>query len=303
MDSTTVIVSAVILMLVIHPTLTLWVLLPLPLVSIIFLVLIREISKRHQAVQEHLASLTSRVQENLAGIRVLHAFAQEEHEKQRFDVLNREYIRKNLSVTRLFAVLSPALVFVLGVAAVISVWLGAKAVIAGDMTRGEFVAFNGYLMLLSWPMMSIGYIVNLTQKGMAAMRRIQELFAAEPIVRDAEDLAPVSSIEGNIEIKNLKFTYPESESGSLNGIDCKVAVGQSLAVVGKIGAGKSTLAQMLPRLWETEAPDSVCIDGTPVRAFPLSVAEGQHRLCGSGAVSVFHVDPRQHRFGAKGRLR
>ncbi len=267
-DTTAVMIAAVALMLVIHPMLTLWVLLPLPLVSVIFFVLIREIGRRHQAVQEHLASLTARVQENLAGIRVLHAFAQEEIEKQRFDALNREYIQKNLSVTRLFALLSPSLVFVLGVSAVISIWLGAKAVIAGDMTPGEFVAFNGYLMMLSWPMMSIGYVTNLTQKGKAAMRRIQELFDAKPVVRDGAE--PHGSIQGRIEIRNLVFTYPESEAQSLSGIDCTVPAGQSVAIVGKIGSGKSTLAQMLPRLWETQAADSVLIDGKPVRAFPLT---------------------------------
>ncbi len=269
-DCVVVIVGAVCLMLVISPRLTLMVLLPLPLVSILFFKFIKEISLRHQAVQEHLARITSMVQENIAGIRVLHAFVQEENEKRKFGELNREYIEKNLRVTRLFGVFTPSLVFTIGISALISLWLGGGAVIGGEITLGGFVAFNGYLMMLSWPMMGIGYVTNLTQKGQSAMGRIQEIFSAEPRVRDESGKKEFPPIEGKIEFRGLSFTYPGSESESLSGIGLTVPPGQSLALVGMIGSGKSTLARMLPRLFAEES-DSVLIDGTPVRDIPLAV--------------------------------
>ena len=122
----------------------------------------------------------------MAGFRGLHAFVQEEFEKKKFDKLNREYIQKNLKVTRLFGIFTPSLMFTVGVAAMISLWIGGKAVIAEEMSLGSFVAFNGYLLMLSWPMMGIGYIINLTTKGQAAMGRIQDIFSAQPSISDSE---------------------------------------------------------------------------------------------------------------------
>lgn len=273
-DSTVVIISCVCLMVWINPGLTLVVLLPLPLVSILFFTFIKEISKRHQAVQEHLAKMTVRVQENIAGIRVLHAFVQEENEKRKFDTLNQEYIRKNLRITKLFGIFTPSLIFTLGVAAVLSLWLGAKAIIAGEMTLGAFVAFNGYLMMLSWPMMGVGYVINLTQKGQAAMGRIQEIFSFQPDIRDEparEWVGDSFHVEGAIEFKNFSFTYPDAETAALNQIDLIIAKGQTVAIVGKIGSGKSTLAQMLPRLYEGSRKGNVFIDGKPIASIPLSI--------------------------------
>jgi ATP-binding cassette subfamily B protein len=258
----------------INPGLTLAVMLPLPLVSILFFTFVREISKRHQAVQEHLAKMTARVQENIAGIRVLHAFVQEENEKRKFDELNQEYIHKNLRITKLFGIFTPSLIFTLGVAAVLSVWLGAKAVIAEDMTLGAFVAFNGYLMMLSWPMMGIGYVINLTQKGQSAMGRIQEIFSSLPEIKDgavSERVAGSFQVEGQIEFKNFSFTYPEAEAPALNQIDLTIAKGQTVAIVGKIGSGKSTLAEMIPRLYEGSQVGNVFIDGEPIQSIPLSL--------------------------------
>ncbi len=274
LDSTVVIISCVCLMTWINPGLTLAVMIPLPLVSILFFSFVKEISKRHRAVQEHLAKMTARVQENIAGIRVLHAFVQEENEKIKFDELNQEYIHKNLRITKLFGIFTPSLIFTLGVAAVLSLWLGSKAVIAEEMTLGAFVAFNGYLMMLSWPMMGIGYVINLTQKGQSAMGRIQEIFLAQPEIKDGavtEQVADSFRIKGQIEFKNFSFTYPEAETPALNRIDWTIAQGQTVAIVGKIGSGKSTLAQMLPRLYEGSREGNVFIDGEPIQTIPLSI--------------------------------
>ena len=265
-DAVFVIITAVGMMSWINVDLALKVLLPLPFISFLFFYFVKEIGKRHKAVQEHLALITEQVQENLAGIRVLHAFVQEENEKIKFAELNNEYIKKNLHVTRMFGIFTPTMVFVIGVAAMLSLWLGGRAVIAGSMTLGSFVAFNGYLMLLSWPMMGIGYVFNLTQKGMAAMDRILEIFKAQPDIKSTS--VGLREPMGDIEFQGLQFSYPGAETPSLKGVDIKLSRGQTLGVVGVIGAGKTTLTQMLLRFYDPTA-GTLWIGGRAIKEIPL----------------------------------
>jgi len=267
-DSAVVISACFILMTVINPSLAFWVLLPLPLVSILFFSYVETISRRHREVQEHLSVITERVRENIAGIRVLHSFVQEEHEKEKFRELCREYIIRNLRVTRLFGVFTPALVFTIGISGLISLWIGGRAVIEGSMTLGDFVAFNGYLMQLSWPMMGVGYIINLSQRGLVAVSRIDEILSAEPVIRDRAGAVDPGTLEGGIEFRDVSFTYPAAASPSLIGIDLRVNPGQKLAVTGLIGSGKSTLALLIPRLYEVEE-GAILVDGRPVTDYPL----------------------------------
>ncbi len=263
-DAVFVIFAAVGMMSWINFDLMLKVFLPLPIISFLFFYFVKEIGKRHKAVQEHLALITGQVQENLDGIRVLHSFVQEENEKTKFAQLNNEYINKNLAVTRIFGIFTPTMVFILGVAAMLSLWMGGKAVIAGSMTLGSFVAFNGYLMLLSWPMMGIGYVFNLTQKGMAAMGRIQEIFVSQSEIKPAPEGTGTLVEVGDIEFQGLKFSYPGEDTLSLKGIDIKIFQGQTLGVVGVIGSGKTTLAQMLLRFYDPTA-GALLIGGRPIK--------------------------------------
>jgi len=263
-DAVFVIFAAVGMMSWINFDLMLKVFLPLPIISFLFFYFVKEIGKRHKAVQEHLALITGQVQENLAGIRVLHSFVQEENEKTKFAQLNNEYINKNLAVTRIFGIFTPTMVFILGVAAMLSLWMGGKAVIAGSMTLGSFVAFNGYLMLLSWPMMGIGYVFNLTQKGMAAMGRIQEIFVSQSEIKPAPEGTGTLVEVGDIEFQGLKFSYPGEDTLSLKGIGIKIFQGQTLGVVGVIGSGKTTLAQMLLRFYDPTA-GALLIGGRPIK--------------------------------------
>jgi len=238
-DAVFVIFAAVGMMSWINFDLTLKVFLPLPIISFLFFYFVKEIGKRHKAVQEHLALITGQVQENLAGIRVLHSFVQEENEKIKFAQLNNEYINKNLAVTRMFGIFTPTM-----------------------------VSFNGYLMLLSWPMMGIGYVFNLTQKGMAAMGRIQDIFSSQPDIKPAPEGADTLVELGDIEFQGLKFTYPGEDTLSLKGVDIKISQGQTLGVVGVIGSGKTTLAQMLLRFHDPTA-GALLIGGCPIKEISL----------------------------------
>ncbi len=267
-DAIFLIIMAVSMMSWINFELALKVFIPLPFISILFFSFVKEIGKRHKTVQEHLAKITEQVQENLSGIRVLHAFVQEENEKKKFMKLNQEYIQKNLQVTRVFGIFTPTMVFAIGVAAMISLWMGGKAVIAEEITLGAFVAFNGYLMLLSWPMMGIGYVFNLTQKGISAMERVNELFLARPEIVASISDGNYFPTRGNLEFSDIRFTYPDEPRESLKGINLKIPRGQTLGIVGMIGAGKTTLANMLLRFYD---PDSgvISIDGKSIREVPL----------------------------------
>jgi ATP-binding cassette subfamily B protein len=261
--------TALALMFWINHRLALVCLMPLPVVSLLFYKFTAEIAKRQQIVQEHLAKISSMVQENAAGIRVLHAFVQEEVEKSKFAELNREYVRKNIDLARLFGIFNPALTVTLGVSGLISLWMGGKSVIDGEMSLGTFVAFNGYLLMLSWPMMGIGYIFTLTQRGLSAMGRINEILDARPAVQDRPAIWPTTPLRGEIIFRGLTFRYPGSETDCLHGVDCTIEAGSCTAIIGRIGAGKSTLVQLVPRLFDV-GRGTVLIDGVPVEDYPLS---------------------------------
>ena len=272
-DSFVVIVACVGLMLYIHPRLTLYAMLPLPLLSILFFKFVKTMADRHRAIQEHLGKITSMVQENLAGIRVLRAFVQEENEKRKFAALNKEYMALNMRLAKIFGMFTPSLVFTIGVAGMISLWMGGKMVIAGELTLGSFVAFNGYLMMLSWPMMGIGYVFNLTQKGLVAMGRLNEIFNARPSLAPPPKTAgpgmtPFGEIKGGVVFRGLSFAYPGKKDNCLHDISLEVKPGTSALIVGMVGAGKSTLVQLIPRIFDAGS-GSLLIDGLPVKDIPL----------------------------------
>ena len=267
-DAVFVIIMAVVMMSFINFDLALKVFIPLPFISVLFFCFVREIGKRHTEVQEHLSKITERVQENLSGIRILHAFVQEEYEKEKFKRLNLEYIKKNLRVTKIFGLFTPTMVFSMGIASMISLWMGGKAVVSEEITLGSFVAFNGYLMLLSWPMMGIGYVFNLTQKGLVGMKRINEVFFAKAKIVDEGVKVMDIPNHGDLEFIKVCFSYSDDADRTLNGVDLKVLSGQTLGVVGLIGSGKTTLAQLILRFYDPISGD-ILIDGKSIREFSL----------------------------------
>jgi len=252
----------------ISPSLTAWAFLPLPIVSVVVQYFGSRIHERFERIQAMFSDISARAQENFSGARVVRAFVQEEAEIEAFESANREYIRRSLKLVRLMGMLWPTLETLLGLAVVLVLWLGGRQVLQGKIDVGMFVAFNTYLVQLTWPMISIGWVLNLFQRGSASMGRINEIFAERPEIADriSPERAP-EAIRGEIEFRNLSFAY--NGVPVLNDVSLKIPAGSSLAVVGATGSGKSTLVSLVPRIYDAPA-GSVLIDGQPITDYPLA---------------------------------
>jgi ATP-binding cassette subfamily B protein len=272
-DCFVVIVSCFTLMTFISPKLTLLAFIPLPFISILFYLYTKKIGIGHRIVQEELANISNMVQENLSGIRTLHAYVQEENEINKFKKLNETYLSKNMSLTKLFAIFPTSLSFLLGLATLISLWMGGKEVIAGNLTLGSFVAFNGYLLMLSWPMMGIGYVFNLSQKGASAMKRVQDIFSEHPVIKNSSNLISKNDFRGELEFLDVNFQYSE-QGFFLDKINLKISPGQWLGITGPIGSGKSTLFKMPLRIIDPNA-GQILLDGIPIKDFSLDILRSQ----------------------------
>jgi ATP-binding cassette subfamily B protein len=245
-------------------------LVPLLFVSVLVWYFGRRIHDRFEAVQEQLSSLTALVQENLSGARVVRAYAQEAHELERFAASNREFLRRNRRLIRMFGSLYPGIQLLMGTGAVMVLWIGGRMVVAGTITLGEFVAFGAYLTMLHWPMIALGWVVNIYERGEASMGRIRQILEAPPEIRD-EDPAPLSALRGEVEFRGLDFQHDGRPV--LRDINLRVPAGATVAVVGPTGSGKSTLVSLVPRLFDAP-PGTVFVDGHDVRRVPLALLRG-----------------------------
>jgi ATP-binding cassette subfamily B protein len=269
-----VFVVALVLMLGLDARLTAIALVPLPFVSVAVRVFGTAIHRRFEAIQAQLSDLSAVVQEALAGVRVVRAYRQEAAELERFAAANTEYVRRNLVLIRLQALFYPSLSLFLGLGALLVLWLGSRDVMQGRLTIGEFVAFNAYLGMLTWPMIAFGWVTNMLQRGTASWKRMLEVMDTVPLVADgpgAAGASPLPPIQGAIEIRDLTFAY--NGTPVLRDVSLSVAAGETLAIVGPTGSGKSTLISLLPRLYEPPR-GTVFIDGTDVRDIPLPVLRG-----------------------------
>jgi ATP-binding cassette subfamily B protein len=263
-------VFALVFMLHYSPYLTLVALAPMPVASILVQYFGSRIHTRFERIQASFSDISAQAQENYSGVRVIRAFAREETEIGLFERLNREYIARALRLVQLMGMLWPTLEFVLGVSMVITLLAGGHLVLAHRITVGDFVAFNTYMILLIWPIIAVGWVINIFERGTASVKRIEELLRATPAIddRDAVELPTDTVLKGDIEFRNLSFSYggaPVLESVSLH-----IPAGSSLAIVGPTGSGKSTLVNLIARLYE--APEgSLLLDGRPVREYPLAV--------------------------------
>lgn len=255
------------LMLTISVKLTLLMLIPLPLVSLTVKYLGQQIHVRFETIQEYFSGITARAQENLSGVRVIRAYAQETAEIEKFEELNREYARRNIILTRFSAAMRPLLFFFIGLGFVIIVAVGVPMAIDNkEITKGEFASFILYLQRMIWYLIALGYVVNLYQRGTASLKRFDEILETEPAIKDEAEDGPERDLKGKIEFRDLTFSY--GEEPVLRNINLTIEPGQTVAFVGRTGSGKSTLVNLVPRL--IDAPEgSVLIDDTPIKKIEL----------------------------------
>ena len=254
----------------VHPKLTVLALLPIPVIVFVIVRMGDTIQKRFRAVQKNFATISDRIQENISGIRVIKTYVQEEDEVGRFDLLNDRMKQSNIDMVRISSLLTPIIQIFFGVSFMINLIYGSFLVRANEITLGDFVAFNGYLILIMNPVISIGRIINLFQRGMASYKRLGEIFSVEPEIRD-EILPPANQIEkleGNIEIRDLSFRYPNQTEYALENIQINLRKGKTLGIIGRTGSGKTTLVNLLLKLYNVE-PGKILIDGKDINDYSL----------------------------------
>jgi ATP-binding cassette, subfamily B, multidrug efflux pump len=260
---------ALVFMWSISAKLTLYAFAPLPIASIVVQYIGRRIHERFEKIQAQFSEISARAQENFSGARVVRAYAQEEAEIALFERSNKEYVARSLPLARLTGMLWPTLELLLGFALVLVLWLGGREVLLGRISLGDFVAFNTYIVMLTWPIIALGWVINIFQRGTASMGRINEILVAQPEITDAQvapDLTGTTPLAGEIEFRHLDFSY--NGVPVLKDVNLKVPAGSSLAIVGPTGSGKTTLVSLLPRIYD--APNSsLLIDGRPIREYPL----------------------------------
>jgi len=277
--------GALIFMLSISPRLTLFAFAPLPIFSIVVQYFGRRIHERFERIQAMFSDISARAHENFSGARLIRAYVQEDAEIEFFERDNREYIARSLKLVRLMGMLWPTLETLLGIAIVIVLFVGGREVLLHRISVGSFVAFNTYMVQLTWPIIALGWVINIFQRGTASMGRIHSVMSEEPEIQDEPTLSPragENEIQGQIEFRNLNFDYGRTLQSAQNGnhvhdgqpvlrkINLLVPAGTSLAIVGPTGAGKSTLVSLIPRIYDAE-PGAVLIDGRPIRELPLAL--------------------------------
>jgi ATP-binding cassette subfamily B protein len=261
------------LMLRISVRLTLLLFLTMPLVSLTVKYFGQQVHVRFEKIQDFFAQISARAQENISGVRVVRAYAQEASEIAAFEQLNAAYANRNLSLVRISAVMRPLMQFLIGTGFVLILWYGGTLAARGEMSIGQFTEFNLYLTRLIWPLIALGYVVNLYQRGTASLKRMNSIWAIEPTIVDEEKVKTQPPITGRIELLNLTLKYHEMDEPVLSDINLTIEAGQTVALVGRTGSGKSTIANIITRLLEAP-PGTVFIDGVDVRDYPLAQLRG-----------------------------
>ncbi len=265
-------IFALIFMLRISPWLTLVALVPMPFASILIQYFGSRIHTRFERIQASFSDISAQAQENYSGARLIRAFAREQSQVDLFERLNREYIARALRLVQLMGMLWPTLEFILGISMIITLLVGGHLVLQHRIDVGQFVAFNTYMIMLIWPIIAVGWVINIFQRGTASVKRIKELLDQHPAIDDRHSLpgtfGPATVLSGEIEFRHLNFHYDDAPV--LRDVSLHIPAGSSLAIVGPTGAGKSTLVSLISRLYE--APEgSLLIDGRPIRQYPLAV--------------------------------
>jgi len=261
--------GALIYMLKISPKLTLYTFLPLPVASIVIQYFGHQIHERFEKIQAMFSDISARAQENFSGARVIRAYAQENAEIRQFEGANTEYIHRSLPLARLMGLLWPTLELTLGLAVVLVLWLGGREVLLNRMTVGQFAAFLTYMIQLTWPVIALGWVINIFQRGTASLKRSNEILQEKPEITDEPAVLAAPQppeLLGEIEFRGLNFGY--NGARVLHDINLRIPAGSSLAIVGPTGSGKTTLVDLIPRVYDAE-PGTVLIDGKPLREYPI----------------------------------
>ena len=264
-----VVIIVVPLMILISWKLTLLLFVTMPLVSLTVKFFGQQVHIRFEKIQDFFAQITARAQENFTGVRVVRAYAQEPAEIAAFSALNRQYAERNLSLVKIDALMRPLMQFLIGIGFVLIILVGVPFAVRGEITVGQFTVFNMYLFRLIWPLIALGYVVNLYQRGTASLKRMNAILGVKPAIHDSETVTKQKPIAGEIEFRNLTFRYHPTDEPVLEDINLKIPAGHTVAFVGRTGSGKSTLANLIPRVLEAE-PDTVFVDGVAVRDYPLA---------------------------------
>jgi ATP-binding cassette, subfamily B, multidrug efflux pump len=255
------------------PRLTAIALVPLMLLPVVMKYFGRVIHHKAERIQEHFGTLSSMVQENLSGVRIVRAYGRESAQEREFEELNREYMDRNMALARTSAIFHPLLSILTGLGLLAVLWFGGLQVMAGEITAGEFVAFIFYLAMLTWPMIALGWVINLFQRGAASMARINRILHTAPAIADAGTARVLERIAGAVEFRNVWFRYPGTERWVLRDVSFTIDAGETTAVVGPTGSGKSTLIALLTRRFDATRGD-VLIDGVPIADIPLDQLRG-----------------------------
>ena len=271
-SANTLVFTAAALWFMVHnsPRLTLYAFLPLPVVSVTIQYFGRRIHERFERIQAMFSEISARAQENFSGARVIRAYVQEEAEIASFETANQEYVARSLKLVRLMGMLWPTLELMLGLAMVLVLWMGGREVLAGRMQIGAFTAFNIYMMQLTFPIIALGWVVNIFQRGTASLVRLNQVLQEQPAIKD-ESSAKKLEVIGEIEFRELNFEYDGKRV--LHHLNLRIPAGSSMAIVGLTGSGKSTLVSLIPRIYDA-APGMVLLDGRPIREFSLTSLRG-----------------------------
>ena len=270
-DTSVRLIMVLILMLSLNTTLTIYALLPLPLLSILVYKVGKLIHSKFTTIQEKFAQLTTLAQENFSGIRVIKSYVREESEMKRYAEHSQDYLKKNMNLVRTQALIMPILFLITGLSIIIVIWLGGTKVINGELTLGEITAFIVYLGILIWPMIAFGWVINIIQQAEASMKRLNKIFAEPYEINETEKTNYlVKDVKGNIEFKNVSFRYNEHSPYILKNIKLKITAGSTLAIMGYTGSGKTSLINLIPRLYDCTEGE-ILIDGINVKEMPLDV--------------------------------
>jgi ATP-binding cassette subfamily B protein len=270
-DTSVRLIIVVAIMISINFPLTILALLPLPILSFGVYRVGKLIHEKYTKIQENFSQLTARAQENFSGIRVIKSYVREANEIRRWNELSKEFLRKNMNLVRIQAVIMPILTIITGISIIVVIWVGGGKVISGEMNLGEIAAFVMYLSILIWPVIAFGWVMNIIQQAEASMKRLNKIFA-EPYEIDDSSLTDfsVKELKGEIEFKNVSFKYSDTLPEVLKEINLKIPVGSTLAIVGHTGSGKTSLINLIPRLYDVTSGE-ILIDGNNVKIIPLDV--------------------------------